>query len=65
MSACCSFYLAFIAEHDVMWRGISLWSGGVISPGCVLAVSVRKQTVLVEPFCEAQLSADLLHQTVK
>jgi len=26
---------AFIAEHNVIRSGISLWSGGVTCPGCV------------------------------
>lgn len=26
---------AFIAEHDAMWYGITLWSAGVCCPGCV------------------------------
>jgi len=26
---------AFIAEHVIIWCGISLWSVGVSSPGCV------------------------------
>ena len=29
---------AFVAEHDVIWHGIALWSVGVNCPGCVLSL---------------------------
>ena len=35
MPSSSSFLLAFIAEHDVIWYGISLWSLWVSCPGYV------------------------------
>ena len=32
---CLPFPVAFIAEHAVIWSGISLWSVGVSCPSCV------------------------------
>jgi len=36
---------AFVAEHDIVWYGISLWSVGISCPGCVLSqLLVHPQT---------------------